>query len=91
MAPIPYSEIKKELHKNPEFVREYEALAEEFQIAETLIRARMAAGMTQQDVAERMGTTQSAVARMESGRSVSLKSIRKFARSTGSTITLTFR
>lgn len=91
MASIPYSEIKKELYKNPEFVREYEALAEEFQIAETLIRARMAAGMTQQDVAERMGTTQSAVARMESGRSVSLKSIRKFARSTGSTITLTFR
>ena len=91
MASIPYSSIKKELHKDPEFVREYEALAEEFQIAETLIRARMAAGLTQEDVAERMGTTQSAIARMESGRSVSLKSIRKFARSTGSTITLTFR
>ena len=48
MAFIPYSDIKKELHKDPEFVREYEASAEEFQIAETLIRARMAAGLTQQ-------------------------------------------
>ena len=47
MAPIPYSEIKKELHKDPEFVREYEALAEEFRIAETLIRACMAAGLKQ--------------------------------------------
>ena len=44
MASIPYSEIKKELHKNPEFVREYEALAEEFRTAEKLIRALMAAG-----------------------------------------------
>ena len=48
MAPIPYSEIKKELHKNPEFVREYEALAEEFRTAEMLIRALMAAGPAQQ-------------------------------------------
>ncbi len=41
MASIPYSSIKKELLKDPEFVQEYEALAEEFQIAEMLIRARM--------------------------------------------------
>jgi transcriptional regulator with XRE-family HTH domain len=76
MASISYSDIKKEFHKDPDFVRESEALTEEFQIADTLIRARMAAGLTQQDVAERMGTTQSAVVRMESGRSVSLKNIR---------------
>ncbi len=48
MAPISYGEIKKELRENPEFVREYEALAEEFQIAEMLIRARMAAGPAQE-------------------------------------------
>lgn len=47
MAPVPYSSIKKELHKDPEFVRENEALAKEFQIAEMLIRARMAAGLKQ--------------------------------------------
>jgi ribosome-binding protein aMBF1 (putative translation factor) len=88
---IPYEKIKEEQRRDPEFVCEYEALAEEFQIAETLVRARMAAGLTQKDVAERMGTTQSAVARMESGKSVSLRSIRKFARSTGTAITLTFR
>jgi hypothetical protein len=43
MASIPYSDIKKEFHKDPDFAREHEAPAEEFQIAETLIRARMAA------------------------------------------------
>lgn len=90
MTLVPYSRIKEELHKDPAFVREYVALAEEFQIADALIRARSDAGLTQQELAERMGTTQSAVARMESGRSVSLKSLRKYAECTHSKITLTF-
>ncbi|HDQ93503.1 MAG TPA: XRE family transcriptional regulator [Synergistetes bacterium] len=88
MPTVPYSKIKKELHEDPDFLREYNSLADEFQIAEALIRARTAAGLTQKEVAERMGTTQSAVARMESGRSVSLKSLKKYARSTNSRITL---
>jgi ribosome-binding protein aMBF1 (putative translation factor) len=88
MPAVAYSKIKKELHKDPDFLREYNSLADEFQIADALIRARKAAGLTQKEVAERMGTTQSAVARMESGRSVSLKSLRKYARCTNSRITL---
>ena len=87
---IPYSKIKEELHRNPEFMREYEALAEEFQIADALIRARKEAGLTQQKLAEKMGTTQSALARMESGKSISIRSLRKYARCTHSKITLTF-
>ncbi|NCC58913.1 MAG: XRE family transcriptional regulator [Synergistales bacterium] len=89
MTLISYAKIREELHKNPEFVREYEALAEEFEIADALIGARKNAKMTQHEVAEKMGTTQSAVARMESGKSVSLKSIRKYAQATNSRITLT--
>lgn len=75
----------KHLFDDPEFRKEYEALEEEFSIAETLIQARARAGLTQQQVAERMGTTQSAIARMESGKPApSMASLKKFAAATGS-------
>jgi hypothetical protein len=40
MSFIPTERIKEEQRRDPEFVRAYEALAEEFQIAETLLLAR---------------------------------------------------
>lgn len=45
MTLISYAKIREELHGDPEFVREYEALAEEFEVADALIRARRAAKM----------------------------------------------
>ena len=45
-----------------------DAQAPEFELARELISARMRAGLTQGEVAARMGTTQSVVARIESGR-----------------------
>ena len=81
------SEMKKRLMKNPKFQKEYEALEDEFALVHALIKARTRAGLTQQQVAERMGTTQSAVARMESGRGFpSLTSIKKYAEATESKI-----
>ncbi|MEA3358033.1 MAG: helix-turn-helix transcriptional regulator [Thermodesulfobacteriota bacterium] len=51
------------------------------------MEARTRAGLTQQQVAERMGTTQSAVARMESGNGFSgMTSIKKYAKATDSKI-----
>lgn len=43
MTLISYTKIREELHGDPEFVREHEALAEEFEVADTLIRARRTA------------------------------------------------
>lgn len=79
-----FSELKKRWMKDPGFAREYEALEEEFALIRTLIEARSRAGLSQAELAERMGTTQSAVARMESGRQLpSLRTLYRYAKATG--------
>ena len=61
------------------------ATADEFDLARELIAARVRAGLTQAEVAERMGTTQSVVARLESGAQMpSMNTLLKFARATRS-------
>ncbi|MCB1457946.1 MAG: helix-turn-helix transcriptional regulator [Nitratireductor sp.] len=70
--------------KDPEFVREYEALEEEFSLASALISARARADMTQEQVAEKMRTSQSYIAKLESGRvSPSMKALQRYAAATG--------
>jgi DNA-binding XRE family transcriptional regulator len=69
--------------KEPKFRKEYEALEPEFALARELIGARSKAKMSQAQVAKRMGTSQSAVARIESGRSPSLNSLRRYAKAVG--------
>ncbi|MDA8232933.1 MAG: helix-turn-helix transcriptional regulator [Magnetospirillum sp.] len=77
--------LKNRLLRNPEVQAEYDALAPEFEIAATLIEARQRAGLSQAEVARRMGTTQSAVARLESGRFLpSAASLARYAAATGS-------
>jgi len=71
------------LRDYPEYAREYEALGEEFALVETLVRTRNAHGLTQSQVAERLGVAQPAIARIESGRNVSLKTLRRYAGALG--------
>jgi transcriptional regulator with XRE-family HTH domain len=62
----------------------YDALEDEFALARALIRARGDAGMTQEQVAQAMGTTQAVVARLESGRVMpSTRTLERFAKATG--------
>lgn len=63
-----FDDVRKKWMQDPEFVKEYEALEEEFSIASALIAARAQADMTQEDVAEKMQTSQSYVAKLEGGR-----------------------
>jgi transcriptional regulator with XRE-family HTH domain len=65
---IQLKDIKARLLADPEVQAEYDRLAPEFEIASALLRARSKAGLSQQEVAQRMGTTQSAVARLEAGK-----------------------
>ncbi len=76
--------LKAKWLKDPEFKKAYEKMAPEFRLAKTLISARVKAGLTQQELAQRMNTTQSAVARLEAGNSLpSLKSLYRYAEATG--------
>jgi ribosome-binding protein aMBF1 (putative translation factor) len=84
---IPMEEIERRLLADPEVQREYDALAPEFEIAAELIRARIRAGLSQAELAARMGTSQSAVARLEGGQTLpSTKTLLRFAKATGSKV-----
>ncbi|MEY6433822.1 helix-turn-helix transcriptional regulator [Thioalkalicoccus limnaeus] len=79
------AELKGRLLEDPETRAEYEAMEGEYAIARELIAARTRAGLSQAQVAERMGTSQSTIARLESGRALpSLRTLDRYARATGS-------
>lgn len=79
-----HSELKKKLLADPAVRGEYDALEGEFALVAQLIEARARAGLTQAQVAERMGTKQAAVARLEGGRVLpSLDTLRRYAEATG--------
>jgi DNA-binding XRE family transcriptional regulator len=78
------ADLKKTLMQNEEFRAEYEKADAEFQIVEALIRARMEGNISQAELARRMGTTQSAIARLEGGGvSPSLATLRRYAAAAG--------
>ena len=84
-----------DLHKvwseEPEYRVEYERLGPEFALARALIEARTRARLTQAELAERMATTQSVVARLESGRvRPSTRTLEKVARATGTRLRIHF-
>jgi len=81
---VPSEPLFDEWRKDPAFVAEYDALAEEFALADALIRARAAADMTQEEVAKSMGTTQAVIARLEGGRTMpSTRTLQRYAKATG--------
>jgi transcriptional regulator with XRE-family HTH domain len=84
---IKMDDIAKRWMKDPAFKAAYDALEEEFALARELIRARAKADLTQAQVAKRMRTSQSAVARLEGGRmNASLDTLRRYAQATGNTL-----
>jgi len=70
--------------KDADFKKAYEDLELEHEIALELIKARMNAGLTQEQVASLMGTSQSVIARLESGKALpSVKTLSHYAKATG--------
>lgn len=59
--------VRQQLETDPEFRAEYERLKSKQQFRRSLMRARIDAGLTQGDLAERIGTKQSAISRLENG------------------------
>lgn len=64
---LKHKEVKSRALDRPDVKAEYDRLDEEFGLLDELPKTRAAAGVSQAQVAERMGTTQSVVARLESG------------------------
>jgi len=88
---IPVEESFAKWKKDPKFVAAYDALEEEFALASALIKARGDADMTQEEVAEAMGTTQAVVARLESGKVLpSTRTLERFAKATHTRLRISF-
>ena len=64
-----FEDAKREALRDPKFRKAYDALQPKYDIIRAILDARNKKGMTQADIARRAGTTQSAIARFESGRS----------------------
>lgn len=83
--------LKARLLKDPEVRKEYDALEEEFALIAAMAGARQRAGLSQAQLAKRMKTTQSAIARLESGRGrPSTTTLSRFAEATGHRLKISF-
>ena len=83
---LTHKELKARALKRADVKSEYDQLDKEFAFLDEFLKARSSAGITQAEIAERIGTTQSAIARLESGRgrhSPSLATLQKYARALG--------
>ena len=66
-ASIPWNKVKEQLLEDPECAAAFEELAPEYEIARQLIKARLERGMTQGELAAKIGTRQSNISRIERG------------------------
>jgi transcriptional regulator with XRE-family HTH domain len=77
--------------KNPRYAAEHNALESEFKIAAAIIDARTKAGLTQEQLAERMDAKQAFVARLEGGnQNTTIKTLERLAAATGLRLTIRF-
>ena len=82
-------QFKRRALSRPEVRAAYDASADEFAFLDEVLKARAEAGLTQAEVADRIGTTQSAIARLESAQakhSPSIATLQKYAKALGYTV-----
>ncbi len=77
-----YNDLLKSELNNKQFKKEYDALEEEFLLAKEIINLRKSNNLTQKELAARVGTSQPAIARIESGnyKNISLSLLRRVAK-----------
>ncbi len=81
--PRPVQELTDKWMKDPAFREAYDNMAIEFLLMLEVSSARARSGLTQAEIAKRMGTTQSAVARLETERLPSLRTLKRYAEAVG--------
>lgn len=89
--PLLASDLVKEWRNDPEFVRAYDELEGEFAVLKAVSEARRKSRLSQSEIAKHMRTSQTAVARLESGRgNPSVKTLQRYAAATGTRLKITF-
>ena len=84
-----FKQFRRRALSRPEVKAAYDAAVEEFAFLDEVLRARAESGLTQAEVAQRIGTTQSAIARLESAEpkhSPSIATLQKYAKALGYTV-----
>ncbi len=85
------SEFHRRWSRDDDYKDAYDALGEEFELGRALIEARTAAGLSQAQLARRMKTSQSYIARIEGGRvRPSTDALERFAQATGTRLRISF-
>jgi|CryGeyStandDraft_13_1057135.scaffolds.fasta_scaffold08913_2 ribosome-binding protein aMBF1 (putative translation factor) len=85
------SDLHKKWSKSPTYRAEYDRLDPEYNLARAIIQARVKAGLTQNQLARKMKTTQSVIARLEGGNvNPSTKTLERLAKATGTCLHIHF-
>lgn len=89
-----HEDFVKKMLSDPEVKAKYDKLEEEFALLDEILAARKAAGLTQEQIAERMGTRQSSIARLETGLTCgnlpSMTMLKKYAAAVGKKLQIRF-
>lgn len=86
-----FAQLKRELLADPEVRRYYDALEPEFAVISAVIERRIRKKMSQQDLARKIGTKQSAISRLESGTAnPSIKFLQRVAEALGARLSISF-
>ena len=89
MTKVP--DLHEKWMKQQDYRQAHEELAPEFALAHAVIEARVTAGLTQEQLAQRMDTTQSVIARLEGGRTrPSTQTLERLATATGTRLRISF-
>lgn len=84
-------DLHRKWMKDPAYRKAHETLTPEFELAHAVIEARAHAGLTQEQLAKKMDTSQSAIARLESGRGrPSTRVLERLATATGTRLKISF-
>ena len=84
-------ELKKEQMKNPEFVKEYDAIQPEMDVIRAIVDARTSQNITQKELAEKTGINQADISKLENGsRNPSINLLKRLAEGMGMVLKIEF-
>lgn len=87
---IPWEEAERKMLEDPEVRAAYDELGPEYEVARQLIRARLESGLSQKELAAKIGTRQSNISRMEGGQqNISIGMLKRVAKGLGKKVHVT--